>query len=278
MAGLNKPAAPGAGFHWEPRHTPRWYLWDGGFLLVGEGGGEVPSHAHHAIQVFMAIDGKAAIRAAGTDWREARGAIVRPDVEHGFNALGSTGALLFVDPESSEGMWLLSLLTQDVTVVPDARLDPCVGALRTFWEDPLAALDAGELVRHCMGALCAGTPPQRELDPRVARVLQALAGSQDLRLSLEDAAELVHLSPDRFSHVFKDQVGLPFRRYMLWRKVTRAMVAIGRERTIADAAQASAFADAAHLTRTFNEMFGIPPSVLMRGEFFEVPSPFTQRA
>jgi AraC-like DNA-binding protein len=52
------------------------------------------------------------------------------------------------------------------------------------------------------------------------------------------------------------------------------MLAIGRQSTIAEAAQAADFADAAHLTRTFHQMFGIPPSVLMRGEFFEMPSPF----
>jgi AraC-like DNA-binding protein len=64
---------------------------------------------------------------------------------------------------------------------------------------------------------------------------------------------------------------------MLWRKLTRAMLSIGRERTIAAAAHASDFADAAHLTRTFYQMVGLPPSVLMRGEFFEIPSPFTAR-
>jgi len=46
-------------------------------------------------------------------------------------------------------------------------------------------------------------------------------------------------------------MGLPFSRYMLWRKLTRAMVAIGSEGTIAAAAHAADFADAAHLTRTF---------------------------
>ena len=86
---------------------------------------------------------------------------------------------------------------------------------------------------------------------------------------------MVHLSPGRFTHLFKDEVGLPFRRYMLWRKVTRAMLSMGRERTLAAAAQCGDFSDAAHLTRTFGQMFGMNPSVLMRGDFFEIPSPFT---
>lgn len=54
----------------------------------------------------------------------------------------------------------------------------------------------------------------------------------------------------------------------------RAILVIGRERTVAMAAHAADFADAAQLTRTFYEMFGMPPSVMMRGEFFEIPSPF----
>jgi AraC-like DNA-binding protein len=94
-------------------------------------------------------------------------------------------------------------------------------------------------------------------------------------MSIEDAAAMAFLSPSRFAHLFKQQVGLPFRRYMLWRKLTRAMLAIGKERTIAAAAHASDFADAAHLTRTFYQMFGIAPSVMMRGEFFQIASPFS---
>lgn len=277
MADLNKPATKPGSFYTK-EGLPRWYLWDGGYFAIGKAGGEVPMHAHHAIQVFLAFEGRAAIRGPDGVWLAGRGVIVKPDVEHGFNAQDSWGAMLFVDAESAEGRWLRSMLTQDVTVVPEARLAGCQAELRRFWEDPLGAKDPGDLIRHCVRALCAGSPPTRKPDARVAKVLAALSKSQDLRLSLEDAARLVHLSPDRFAHLFKEELGLPFRRYMLWRKLTRAMLAIGRERSIADAAHGSDFADAAHLTRTFNEMFGIPPSVMMRGEFFEIPSPFTQPA
>ena len=267
MTGLNKPAAAdGPAVVWEEKQRPpRWYLWEGGFFVVGQAGGEVPPHAHHAIQVFFATEGKAAIRTGGEAWREARALIVRPDVEHSFNGQNAPGAMLFVDPESSEGAWLQTSLAADITFVPEARLESCVSALRAFLERPLESLEVAELVRHCVRALCAGVPPSRRPDARIAAVLSTIRDSDDLRMSLEAAAERVHLSPGRFAHLFKEELGLPFRRYMLWRKVTRAMLAIGKERTLADAA---------HLTRTFYQMFGIPPSVMMRGDFFEIPSPF----
>lgn len=280
MPDLNKPAAEGTqALSWdETARPPRWYLWEGGFLVLGKGGGEVPVHAHHAVQVHVAIAGQVAIRTGGEPWQQTRGLIVRADAEHAFNAQGASGAMLFVDPESAEGVWLESALNQDITLIPDARLQTCVTELRAFWEQPLQGMAVDELIRHCVQALCAGSPPTRKLDPRVAAVLKSIRDSEDLRMSLESAAQIVHLSPGRFAHVFKEETGLPFRRYMLWRKVTRAMLAIGRERTLAGAAQRGDFADAAHLTRTFYQMFGIPPSVLMRGEFFEIPSPFTVAA
>ena len=42
--------------------VPYWYLWEGGFLLIARAQGVVPPHAHHAIQVVIALDGCIAIR------------------------------------------------------------------------------------------------------------------------------------------------------------------------------------------------------------------------
>src|SRR5690242_6171777 len=112
--------------------VPRWYLWEGGFLVIAQAGGEVPPHAHHAIQIFLGLDGAAAIRAGDGEWREAQGIIVRPDIEHSFDARGASGALLFVDPESSEGIWLQSVLAENITLVPATRLQKCLADLQAF--------------------------------------------------------------------------------------------------------------------------------------------------
>jgi AraC family transcriptional regulator len=254
--------------------VPRWYLWEGGFLLTARAQGIVPAHAHHAIQIVIALDGCMAICGSDGEWRETRGSVVRPDAGHSFDCNGAFGVMVFVDPESSEGAWLSTSLRQDITIVPDTRLDSLVPTLCTFAEQPDESADIAALVRGCIQGLSPGLAPARRFDSRVTTVLDAIRASDDLRMSLDQAADKACLSSTRFAHLFRDQVGLPFSRYMLWRKLTRAMVAIPSEGTIAAAAHAADFADAAHLTRTFYQMFGMAPSALMRGDFIEIPSPF----
>lgn len=254
--------------------VPRWYLWDGGFLLLARSDGIVKSHAHHAIQVVVALDGEPAICGTSGDWRAAGGFIVMPDVPHSFDGRGSESAMLFVDPESNEGEWLRTSLDQHISFVPDARLVDCTSEIRKFRERPLESMAVHDMIRHCVHSLCTGAPPLRRRDPRISRSLASISASNDLRVTLEDVAATVFLSPSRFAHLFVQQLGLPFRRYLLWRKLARAMLAIGHGESMTDAAQAADFADAAHLTRTFNQMFGITPSALMRGEFFAIHSPF----
>jgi hypothetical protein len=168
---------------------PRWYLWDGGFLAVGHG--------------------EVAAKGARGDWRSGRGLVVPPDVEHSYNGLGSAGAMLFVDPESSEGVWLRSTFRREIAFVPEERVAPCAAELQKFLERPHEALDIRTLILQCVQAMCAGAPPSRRMDERVTKVLREIRASDDLRISLESAAASVFLSEGRFAHLFKQQVGLP---------------------------------------------------------------------
>ena len=259
---------------WVP-WVARWYLWDGGYLTIGRSGGVVPPHAHHAIQITIGIDGDIGFRASEDEpWSRMRGALIQPDVTHSFTGRNSLVAMVFVDPESREGRWLRQSLRDPVTTVPDARIEKIVPAVIRFEQSPLEAMEPADLVKFIVTSLSAGAPPSRPLDPRIARALEFMRSAETPRLSLEDVADTVFLSPSRFAHLFSESVGLPFRRYVLWRKLSRAMLAAGRGASLSQAAHEGGFADSAHLTRTFIQMWGIPPSLLMKGEFFEVPAPF----
>ena len=54
-----------------------------------------------------------------------------------------------------------------------------------------------------------------------------------------------------------EQTGLPFRTYLLWQRLTKAVELFAAGSTLTDAAHDAGFADSAHLSRTFRRMFGI---------------------
>ena len=158
--------------------APRWYLWDGGFLALGRSDGVIRAHAHHAIQIVISIDGAAGICGSDGEWRSARGIVVRPNVEHAYNGQGSMGAMLLMDPESTEGSWLRASLKQEVSILPDVALVSCVAELKKFCEHPFDSMEVPTLIRHCVKSLCPGAadPPLRfqsddslEQDSRVGR-------------------------------------------------------------------------------------------------------------
>jgi AraC-like DNA-binding protein len=84
----------------------------------------------------------------------------------------------------------------------------------------------------------------------------------DWDTSLDALAASVGLSPGRLMHAFTASLGIPLRPYVAWLKLQRAAAAIATGAPLAEAANSSGFADAAHMSRTFRRMFGVPPSAL----------------
>ena len=253
----------------------RWYFWDGGFLAVGFSTGVVPPHSHHAIQLVASATSAVRLRLEEGDWEDYSAAAVKSDVEHSLETIGELGCLMLIDPESREGRWLQSCLKDPITPMIADRIQPTRAAVHKFWEQPPDAEGTADFVTYVVRQFGIGMMPTRTLDARVVKVLDRIAGMDTRVISLEDVAKEVFLSPSRFAHLFSDEVGIPFRRYLLWRRLTRAMILVSRGDTLSRAAHAAGFSDSAHFTRAFYQMFGIPPSAMLnQGEVYEIPAPF----
>ena len=83
---------------------------------------------------------------------------------------------------------------------------------------------------------------------------------------MDTVAANVRLSPSRFLHLFTTSVGVPLRPYVLWLRLQCGARELARGRSVADAACAAGFSDAAHFTRTFRRMLrATPRQVMSRG-------------
>ena len=246
----------------------RILIWEGASLwlmeALPEADGTIKStaaHAHHAIQVTLSLGGRFELR---TKDRTVPGdAVVAPDVEHVFEAVGPI-AILFVEPESRAGRAIIAAMFSDAALTPLApdALGDLIARLgeagRRVPVNEAALEEIGRLmVQRLAGRAIASLP-----DMRVRKMMDHVAGRLDAGITLAAAAKAVGLSAGRARHLFVEQTGLPFRSYILWLRMTKAVGIMSAGRSLTDAAHEAGFADSAHFSRTFRRMFGLPAAAL----------------
>ena len=170
-------------------------------------------------------------------------------------------AILFVEPESG-----------DYRAIQDAMLDgewQCLYGLRDEAAVMTALRDAFErepdatAIHDLIDRLIPPPNPEARPEPpdgRIQRVIRLMKEDLSRSYSMSELAERVNLSPTRLVHLFKEEVGVPIRRFRQWHRMRVAAALIAGGDTLTDAALGAGFADSSHFSRAFRNMFGITPS------------------
>jgi AraC-like DNA-binding protein len=218
----------------------------------------VELHAHHAVQIVIALGEPFVFRDGDGHTVQGVAAVIPRDVRHAHER--SSGPLLevWVSPEHTTGR-RLALLAAD--------------ALAQSWLDagsPLCDLRASlanslpdDLETHAtrvVARLAGEMPPPRPVHPAIRRLLAELPSRLDGDVRLPALARLVGLSSGRLGHLFSETVGIPLRPYVLWLRIQRAIIEVQRGASLTTAAHAAGFSDSSHLANTYRKMFGAPPS------------------
>ena len=104
-------------------------------------------------------------------------------------------------------------------------------------------------------------------DTWITLLLQEMQANPGRFLSLQEAADLVHMSSRTFSSQFKRVMGHTFHEYQLSQKLEQAYHALcSGKYTVKEAAECYGFCDPFYFSRTFKKAFGISPSELKKGE------------
>jgi len=103
--------------------------------------------------------------------------------------------------------------------------------------------------------------PQR----RLRRVTDYIQDNLTADLSLAELAAVAGVSPSHFALLFKQSVGLPVHRYIIHRRVDRAiaLLRIGAL-SVSELALEAGFANQSHLARCMRRVAGITPSDVRR--------------
>lgn len=243
-------------------------FWEGASLWIfsappGEKYPKTAPHAHHVLQVTLALTGRVEFDGE-RESAQGKAIAIAPNSLHAFEGTGLV-AHLFVDADGKAGRQIARAVFANGSIapVPARMLGNLPVRLRAAFESPRRTDDdLRALGRSLIAQLASEGVGRNAPDPRIVKLLAWVAPRLQTAISLRDAAAFLGLSPGRARHLFVQQTGLPFRTYLLWLRLMRALEIYAGRASLTEAAHGAGFADSAHLSRTFRRMFGIVPTSL----------------
>jgi len=222
----------------------RLYLWPHRIMYLGLSP-ENDLHRHHAAQLCVSLDAALKISPSEAgETLELSGVFIPPDHPHQIDAGSARILALYLEPESDEYELLIEPLA---TAAADALVPlPVSPAGLTDLRNLLAAGgDADIAWSICQTALGMGSLATRpiERDPRIEQVIGIIRGEPSRSHAVEPLAAAVHISPSRLIHLFREQVGIPIRRFTVWSRIRQVLhLAVGGA-ALTEAAHAAGFSD-----------------------------------
>jgi AraC-like DNA-binding protein len=240
------------------------FFWTGQFMYIGKAV-DTSIHDHHVVQIIISFDEAIEIKLPGSSLKKLKAAIIDSDQPHECRTYDNKFLLLNIDPETKIGIALKRnyLANKKIAGLPNEKASEFIGKLNVELEGEQNSNEIFSITQQFLHALCC-IEETTIFDDRILKVLELLDQQNDGPVKISELARQVFISPNRLIHLFTDQVGIPIRKYILWRKLLIALQEIITTKNITQAALEGGFSDAPHFNKTFKRMFGLSPSALLK--------------
>ncbi|PHM60725.1 AraC/XylS family transcriptional regulator [Xenorhabdus stockiae] len=216
-------------------------------------------HQHPCIQLSLSLHQHEMLTLSVQDETYTTyGFLIRSNVMHKLDSSNICSITLLIEP-TDEHYHLFSHLTEELFVILLEHTD--IVAIRNslvqsflYGEKP-DIFTIYQFITPCLPCNC-------QFDKRILEAVSFIESLPVKRISSRQVADKIYLSESRFLHLFRSQLGINFRAYLLWLRLSDAVEEIYVTDSLTLVANNCGFSDNAHLSRTCKMAYGIRPSDL----------------
>lgn len=216
--------------------------------------GKVPIRSMGSITLYCAIEQAFWFRFSGGPWQERNFVVVPPFARHEFAADTQAMAAVMIEAETVEHeRWLAEGATADFRALCEH--------LKQLYQDGFSAR-SGSLAggQDSWRQIAFGEKlARRELEPRIADITARIRQEPWRRFPAQECAQACDISFSRFLHLFSAQTGMPFRRFLAWKRARRVLEGLRDERCLTDIALEAGYPDSSHFSHSIKQVFGLQP-------------------
>ncbi len=255
---------------------PSLYMWNGTILVVNKIV-QAQVHSHNAIQITIALNRPFLLK-TDANWQSYNAAVVNSNRPHQFD--GGDGWQLFIllEAETSIARAIRQKLLQNnpVSAFHYQKDESFMRLMKAQSADKGEAVAlAQQVFLGVIGQIIGERQQFVPMDDRVRRIIEEIRACPEQPAGIDAFAKEACLTKSRLIHLFKEQMGVSMRSYILWSRLLMAVRLAAQGVSFTDAAYKTGFTDSPHLSHTFKRMFGVTLSDLLKDssyiQFFIAP-------
>lgn len=224
-------------------------------------------HAHCVLQTFLSLNEPLEVTVNG-EQINGKCIIVNKNARHIFSCDNQIRLSILIEPSSNFANELIKKIDGDYLIF-DNDID-------RLQQKAAALIDTNDRQRYIefIQDFTEYLGVKRNsgiLDERITVLLKILQNCDCYDHTIENFAKSVCLSSSRLSHLFREQIGVPLKSYILFHQLEKAFTALLNGANITDAAMLAGFDSPSHFAATVKKWMGMPVSVSIKdSEFLKV--------
>ncbi len=191
----------------------------------------------------------------------SRGVFIKSLEPHFIQYNGNSEVFVMLIDETSDISKIIDDVYLNGKVVAEIPSDIYDIAIQFFLDKDLLNLD-----KTLNETLFSPYISNKEMDDRINNVIYYIENLETIESQLyKQMADMVCLSESRFSHLFKSEIGIDFKNYLLMKKFEKAYASIVNDNlTITEASIKAGFSSSSHFATVCKKYFGISLSRFMK--------------
>lgn len=224
-------------------------------------------HAHCVLQIFLSLNEPLEVTVNG-EQINGKCILVNKNARHIFSCDNQIRLSILIEPSSNFATELIQKIDSDYLIF-DNDID-------RLQQKAAALIDTNDRQRYIefiqdFAEYLGVKRNSGILDERITALLEILQNCDCYDHTIENFAKSVCLSSSRLSHLFREQIGVPLKSYILFHQLEKAFTALLNGANITDAAMLAGFDSPSHFAATVKKWMGMPVSVSIKdSEFLKV--------
>ena len=219
-------------------------------------------HKHNAAHIMISLDDKIDIMTR-SERKKCRGIVIPSGVAHTANT-DKNKVLIFLFDNTTT----IAKQIKNLDILSDEAVDEIIKAYYCFENSDKSNTCYKEFIECVYKCANLSVVENIVIDSRIKSAIAYIQLNIHEPITCSDVANHIFLSEGRFSHLFKEEVGMTFSAYLIYRRIMKTYTEIISGKSITDASIEAGFSSSTHFAETNKRIFGLSASAIKKELFF----------